>query len=235
MNPFDSSIITFLNSFARHSWAFDTFVYLISGNDLLKGGVVVALIWWTWFRPNADKEDTRQHLICAIFACLVAVVIARALALMLPFRERPMVVAALHFQRPYGADDGGLIDWSSFPSDHAAVFFSLAMSIVFVWRAAGIAALSYVFLFIAMPRLYLGFHYPTDILGGALIGIALALMARAKLFCDWVRSFIMPWLQRSPGSFYACLFILTFQIATIFQSMRKIAHFLFLLLQSHTT
>jgi undecaprenyl-diphosphatase len=235
MNPFDSSIITFLNSFARHSWAFDSVVYLISGNDLLKGGVVVALIWWTWFRPNADKEDTRQNLICAIFACLVAVVIARALALMLPFRERPMVVAALHFQRPYGADDGGLIDWSSFPSDHAAVFFSLAMSIFFVWRAAGIAALSYVFLFIAMPRLYLGFHYPTDILGGALIGIALALMARAKLFCDWVRSFIMPWLQRSPGSFYACLFILTFQIATIFQSMRKIAHFLFSLLQAHNT
>jgi undecaprenyl-diphosphatase len=235
MNPFDSSIITFLNSFARHSWAFDSFVYMISSNDLLKGGVVVALIWWTWFRPNVERDGTRQHLICAIFACLVAVIIARGLALMLPFRERPMVVAALHFQRPYGADDGGLIDWSSFPSDHAAVFFSLAMSIVFVWRAAGIAALIYVFLFIGMPRLYLGFHYPTDIMGGALIGIALALIARAKLFRDWVRSFIMPWLERSPGSFYACLFILTFQIATIFQSMRKIAHFLFSLLQSHST
>ena len=136
MNPFDSSIITFLNSFARHSWAFDSFVYMLSGNDLLKGGVVVALIWWTWFRPDADKDDTRQHLICAIFACLLAVVIARGLAIMLPFRYRPMTVAALHFQRPYGAGDGGLIDWSSFPSDHAAVFFALAMSILFVWRSS---------------------------------------------------------------------------------------------------
>jgi hypothetical protein len=44
MNPFDTSIIIFLNSFARHSWAFDSFVYMLSGNDLLKGGVVVALI-----------------------------------------------------------------------------------------------------------------------------------------------------------------------------------------------
>jgi undecaprenyl-diphosphatase len=124
MNPFDSSIITFLNSFARHSWAFDSFVYMLSGNDLLKGGVVVALVWWTWFRPDPDKDNTRQHLICAILACLAAVVIARGLATMLPFRGRPMAVAALHFQRPYGAGDGGLIDWSSFPSDHAAVFFS---------------------------------------------------------------------------------------------------------------
>jgi membrane-associated phospholipid phosphatase len=235
MNPFDSSIITFLNGFARHSWTFDSFVYMLSGNDLLKGGVVVALIWWTWFRPNTDKDDTRQHLICAIFACLLAVVIARGLAIMLPFRERPLAVAALHFQRPYGAGDGGLIDWSSFPSDHAAVFFALAMSIFFVWRAAGIAALAYVFLFITMPRLYLGFHYPTDILGGAFIGITLAFLARANLFCDWVRRFIMPWLERSPGSFYACLFILTFQIATLFQAMRFIARFLFSLLQPHST
>jgi undecaprenyl-diphosphatase len=208
---------------------------MLSGNDLLKGGVVVALLWWTWFRPDPQKNDTRQHLICAIFACLLAVVIARGMALMLPFRERPMAVAALHFQRPYGAGDGGLIDWSSFPSDHAAVFFSLAMSIFFVWRAAGIVALSYVFLFIAMPRLYLGFHYPTDILGGALIGFALALIAQTKLFCGWAGRFIMPWLQRSPGSFYACLFILTFQIATIFQSTRYIARFIFSLFHQHIT
>jgi undecaprenyl-diphosphatase len=208
---------------------------MISGSDLLKGGVMVAPIWWAWFRPNVDKDDTRQHLICAIVACLVALVIARGLAIMLSFGARPMTVAALHFQRPYGSDDGGLIDWSSFPSDHAAVFFSLAMSIFFVWRTSGIAALSYVFLFIAMPRLYLGFHYPTDIVEGALIGIVLALIARAKLFCDWVGRFIMPWLQRSPGSFYACLFILTYQIATVFRSARWIARFLFSLFQSHST
>jgi undecaprenyl-diphosphatase len=234
MNPFDSSIITFLNSFAHHSCAFDSFVYMISGNDLLKGGVIVALIWWTWFRLSADKNDTRQYLICAIFACLLAVVIARGLAIMLPFRERPLAVAALHFQRPYGAGDGGLIDWSSFPSDHAAVFFALATSILFVWRTAGIVALSYVFLFIAMPRLYLGFHYPTDILGGAFIGIVLALLARARLFRDWAGRLAVPWSHRSPGSFYACLFILTYQIATLFQSMRGIARYLYSLLQPHT-
>jgi membrane-associated phospholipid phosphatase len=108
--------------------------------------------------------------------------IARALAILLPFRARPMAVTALHFQHPYGAGDSGLIDWNSFPSDHAAVFSALTMSMFFVWRGAGIAALSYVLLFIPMPRIHLGFDYPSDVLGGAFIGIALAFLARAKLF-----------------------------------------------------
>jgi undecaprenyl-diphosphatase len=235
MNPFDSSIITFLNSFARHSRGFDSFVYLLTGNDLLKGGIIVALLWWAWFRGAGDKTDTREQLLCSIFASMTAVLLARTLAMLLPFRNRPMTVAALHFQTPFGSGNGGLIDWSSFPSDHAVVFFALATSIFFVWRAAGIVALCYVFFFICLPRVYLGFHYPTDILGGALIGIVLALLARAKLFRNWTGRVAKPWLERSPGSFYACLFVLTFQIATLFQSARGLARFLFSLFQPHSS
>ncbi len=204
---------------------------MLSGNDLLKGGVIVTLIWWAWFRRSAHKTDDREYLISGIFASLVSILMARGLATMLPFRPRPMTVAALHFQTPFGASDHGLINWSSFPSDHAAVFFALATSIFFVWRAAGIAALVYVFLFIAMPRLYLGFHYPTDILGGALIGIALAFIARAKVFRDWIARFMVPWLERSPGRLYACLFFLTYQIASLFGDIRSIGRLIFSLLK----
>jgi len=143
---------------------------MISGNDLLKGGVIVTLhLVGVGFGRSANQADDRRYLICGILASLVAVLIARGLAIMLPFRPRPMTCGGIHFQTPFGSSDGGLIDWSSFPSDHAAVFLALATSISFVWRAAGIAALFYVFLFIAMPRLYLGFHYATcTLLGGAL-------------------------------------------------------------------
>ena len=178
MNPFDSSIISFLNGFARHSIFFDTLITMISGDDLLKGGVIVALIWGTWFRPGENQRENRRLLICGIVACLASVIIARGLAHEMPFRARPLANPALHFQTPYGRSEEDLINWSSFPSDHAAVFFALAMSLFFAWRAAGILALCYVLVMICLPRLYMGFHYPTDLLAGAAIGVTTASLAR---------------------------------------------------------
>ena len=235
MNPFDTSIVSFVNRFAHHSWVFDTFVFMISDNHLLKGGVVVALIWWAWFRPSVNQLDSRKYLLCGVIACLLSVVVARALADLLPFRERPIAVAALHFQSPYGHSDEDLIHWSSFPSDHAAVFFALATSIFFAWRTGGIIALAHVVLFICLPRLYLGLHYPTDLVVGALIGIALASIARAPVVRERIGRLAMPWLEYSPGSFYACLFVMTLQIVTLFESMRKIVHFFVVVLRPHVT
>jgi undecaprenyl-diphosphatase len=234
MNPFDSTIISFLNGFARHSVFFDTLVTMISGDDLLKGGVVVALIWGAWFRPGTHQRESRRFLIFGILACLVSVIIARGLAHELTFRERPFANPALHFQTPYGHSEEDLINWSSFPSDHAAAFFALAISILFAWRAAGIVAMVYVFIVICLPRLYLGFHYPTDLLAGAFIGLGIASLARIPVLRRQIGENAEWWLERSPASFYACFFILTFQIATIFDSTREIAHFLLRLANPHS-
>lgn len=60
-------------------------------------------------------------------------------------------------------------DHQSFPSGHATTSFALAMVIAFLWPrlfwpAVLVAAL------IASSRLFLGEHYPTDLLAGAVLG-----------------------------------------------------------------
>jgi undecaprenyl-diphosphatase len=227
----DNDIVVLLNQFAHRWWTLDSFIMLVGFNPLIKGGVITSLIWWAWFRPGANKSRDRELLIYGIIACLLALLVSRTLAHELPFRERPLRNPALHFQLPYHADEASLMGWSSFPSDHAALFFALATSIFFVSRAAGILTLFHAFFVICLPRIYFGIHYPTDILAGALIGVAIASSAKIVTLRSPATRIAMRWLERYPGGFYASLFLLTFLLTVTFDPIRRIGMAFFDLLK----
>lgn len=233
VTSFDVGIISFLNQFAHRSATLDYFIMLIGSNTLIKGGVITSLVWWAWFRPGVNKIRDREYLSYGIFACFLSVLAARALADVLPFRERPCLNPALHFHLPYHVDLlNDVIQWSSFPSDHAALFFALATCILFVSRGAGILALCHAFVVVSLPRVYVGFHYPTDILAGAVIGVGLASSAKIDALRTAVARPAMRWLEHFPGTFYAFLFLLTFLITVVFDPVRKIGTIFFRILEN---
>lgn len=99
-------------------------------------------------------------------AILMGIVVSVALTLLCQaFALRP---------RP---DDVRLItpvpNFPAFPSGHAAAAFATAVggSLAFRRKRVWISTFAFAGL-ISLSRVYLGLHYPTDILGGALIGIA---------------------------------------------------------------
>lgn len=224
MNSFDASILAFLNQFAHRSADFDYLVMLVGSNELAKGGVITCIIWWAWFRPGEDKVKDREFLFCGILASFAAVLAARALADFLPFRERPFADPALHFQLPYHVDFlDHMIHWSSFPSDHAALFFALATSVFFVSRGAGTLALLHAFFVVSLTRVYMGMHYPTDIVAGAAIGVGMASLAKITAVRMKVAGPAMRWMETYPQTFYPGLFLLTFLITVIFNPARRVA------------
>ena len=231
MNFFDASIIYFVNSFVHRWFAVDATFALIATNTFFSGGAMAALIWWAWFRRNPNQSLAREFLSFGIFTAFLSVVVARGLAALLPYRERPIHRPELHLRIPYVFNESTVVHWSSFPSDHAAMFFALALSVYFVSRRAGIAAFCYVLLFVCVPRLYMGFHYPTDLVVGALIGIGVAYLSRIESFRRATTVPVMRWVERSPGLFYAGFFIVTFQMAITFASFRHIARYLVELLK----
>ena len=64
----------------------------------------------------------------------------------------------------------------SFPSGHTLCSFEGAFAVFIRNKKWGIAAIVFAFL-IALSRLYLYVHYPSDVLVGALMGIAIAYLA----------------------------------------------------------
>ena len=63
MNAFDVHTIHFLNSFAHRWWVFDSLVGQVERNDLLKGGVIMALFWSAWILyGNAHPENKGKLL-----------------------------------------------------------------------------------------------------------------------------------------------------------------------------
>ncbi|MCH5586386.1 undecaprenyl-diphosphatase [Shimazuella sp. AN120528] len=84
------------------------------------------------------------------------------------YRPRPFVAHHVHMLLPHVAD-------SSFPSDHTTGSIAIALAIWFYNRKLGIP-LILMALFIGFSRIYVGHHYPTDVLGGILIGTVVAIL-----------------------------------------------------------
>ena len=66
-------------------------------------------------------------------------------------------------------------DFDSFPSGHAAFFFALAMGVWFFNKKLGVWFFIGAIL-MGIARIFVGVHWPSDILAGAVIGIVSAII-----------------------------------------------------------
>lgn len=223
-NSLNLAVINWLAQYTSVSAHFNQVVQYIEAAHLFKGLPIMGVLWYFWFRDTDAKLNTRQLIIATLVGCVVAVFIARLVNNIAPYQPRPFANAALPYHAYIGLpppESQSLFDWNSFPSDHATLFFSLALGIFMISRAVGFFVFLYVMIFIALPRVYLGLHYPTDIFAGAFLGMGCVLICTRKSIMNLYNQQCMRLLNRYPAAFQTALFIISAEISMMFNDVRR--------------
>jgi undecaprenyl-diphosphatase len=204
--------------FASQNAVVNHAVQIASEAPALTGGLLLALVWGCWFSDST--RAARERLLLGFGAVLVAVVLSRLLQVSLPIRLRPMHDLASGFLPLPGIDPSLANHWGSFPSDHAALFFAL---VTVNWQRSrwlGLLALVSA-LYGVLPRIYFGLHYASDVAAGAVLGIAIVLLFERFGPRTWASRGV-GWEQRLPGLFYGAAFLLSLEVATLFDDIRQV-------------
>lgn len=220
MQQLDIWLFEAVNGLAGVSALLDGIVRFVSGSDVFKGLPVMLLWWGLWFKPRDDHHEARSKLIAVLACAIGAIIVGRGLAALLPFRLRPMHDPTVDSILPIGAWGRTLDGWSSMPSDHAVLFFALAMGTFFVHRKVGYLLLAHAVIVIGLPRIFMGFHFPSDVFVGALIGLLLATLMMPVVSTAVRRSRFFLVEREAPHFVYPLLFLVTFQTTTLFDSAR---------------
>jgi undecaprenyl-diphosphatase len=196
----DYSVLHSINDFAYgHDWFEDVLRFFAEDAQYifvaLLGGLFLARGKW-------ESRNARHGVVAALLAAAVGLAMAKGITMLWdrprPFESHPGV----HLFVAPSPDP-------SFPSDHATAAFAIAVSLFLRSRRVGLLAIGMAVV-LALARVAVGAHYPADVLGGAVVGTAAALVlwtepVRSWLnrLADWAGSIYersAAWLLREPRS-----------------------------------
>ncbi|MBS0247563.1 MAG: phosphatase PAP2 family protein [Proteobacteria bacterium] len=171
MYSFDAYLTRALNSIAGQHGTLDLLMVSASAWGVPILVLLVAAQWWR-------KQDRQHHR---------HILVATGLSFLLGLAINQLILLFAHRVRPYDAGISHLIVAPSadpsFPSDHATATAAIAAAfLVNGAKRMGLLS-SAVALCVITSRVYIGTHYVSDVVGGALTGIAAALLVRT-LYCE---------------------------------------------------
>jgi undecaprenyl-diphosphatase len=167
LSDLDTAITRAINVGAGQAPLIDLFMVWATTIGIPLLIVAVALQWW----QGNDRRQTRHALVAAGFSFLLGLALNQLLLLFV-HRIRPYDAGITHLLIEPSAD-------FSFPSDHATATFAIAATfLMHRMPRRGLLFLAAATLMI-YSRVYVGTHYASDVLGGALTGIVAAALVRS--------------------------------------------------------
>jgi len=128
---------------------------------------VATVALWLFARPGGNRK-WKLASACALASAALALLVNQLIG-KIWYRQRPF---ATH---PAAHTWGARSHDPSFPSDHASAAFAIGFAVFLFDRIAGASFLAAAVI-IGAGRIFIGAHYPSDVLAGCLVGLGSALV-----------------------------------------------------------
>lgn len=164
----DTELFKAINELAKDTaWLHGTArFYATTLGPALLALLVLAAVWVARGRPNVDLAKAGWAGLAPLIAVPLNQPLVHAFNRPRPYNSKTLHDVLLLTQR--GAD-------ASFPSDHSVLAGSVLAALWLLDRRLGAAA-TVVGVLLAVSRVYVGAHYPGDVLAGLTVGAVVALL-----------------------------------------------------------
>lgn len=162
----DASLTHWINSAAGVSPLLDRTMIAISQIGVPLMVLAVVLQWWS----RTGRYHVRH------------VALSAGLSFLLGLAVNQFILLFIHRIRPYDAGVSHLLiapsaDWS-FPSDHATASMAIVTAFALQGLPRRTLALLVAALLVCLSRIYIGTHYVSDVIGGAVTAVIAAAAVR---------------------------------------------------------
>ncbi len=167
INIFNQQLFFFINR-AVGQWPLLDHFFLFVTNVFVPVLVLGAIVWFFVVLPrktSSEMERLRRYGDAGLLLLSLGLVwcITEVIKGGVSFPRPQQILSGAHVLSTFGSYD-------SFPSAHTAFAFTVAVFVYQYSRRAGILAILLAIL-VGVSRIFVGVHFPVDVLAGAAIGI----------------------------------------------------------------
>ncbi|ABY43694.1 MULTISPECIES: undecaprenyl-diphosphatase [Bacillus] len=168
------TVFQWINNFAGSSKLLDTLMIAITNSAAYVAILFMLILWFN----NGKKENAirKQYTVLYTTLSVSIALLVNVLIHAVYYHPRPFITHHVNQLVPHAAD-------SSFVSDHSVLVFSIAF--VFILRGEKLKYIALIWaILVGVSRMYVGVHYPLDILGAAFLTFITSglVMQSARIF-----------------------------------------------------
>jgi membrane-associated phospholipid phosphatase len=226
LSGFDRTLLYGLNEWASSSLLISYAARIV---NLTIAPVIACSLVSLWFADSDRHTWVRNKLLVFMISLAPTYLIARLIAQSVVLRPRPLIALSLSKPRSmtyetWYKDKSIFTGMGSFPSDHAALVTMFTVILFSIDRRLGYVGLTYLFVVGAL-RVSLGYHWPSDMVGGAVLGGLLGYLALRleQRFRVGISNSIKR-VEMHASLIYPFGFLFLFEFANGFRHLRKISY-----------